>query len=130
MCYEPLAINFHLRETPPRERKGRGRSDSRLARGWLLSPAALLRRRVLHGVALARCASAFSDAVTLQQRARVLGAHRLAEVEALRVFAAELIEFDGIGLGLHTFRHHFHPEVVRERHDRAQDRRPRALAVG
>ena len=49
---------------------------------------------------------------------------------ALRVFAAELVELDRVGIGLGAFRHHLHAEVVRERDDRAQDHRARALAVG
>jgi hypothetical protein len=32
-CYELSAINFHLGETPPRERKGRGRNNGHQARG-------------------------------------------------------------------------------------------------
>ena len=64
-----------------------------------------------------------------QQSAGRLRAHRLAEGEALRVFAAHLVELDRVGVGLGAFRHDVHAEIVSERDDRAQDHRPRALAV-
>ena len=67
-----------------------------------------------------------SDAAS---RARARPAHRLAEDEALRVFAAELIELDRIGVGLGAFGDDVHAEIVRQRDDRAQDDRARALAV-
>src|SRR5436309_14227577 len=77
---------------------------------------------LLHGAALARGAGAlFPPTVGLQERARMVGTHRLAEGEALRVFAAELIELDRVGIGFRALSHHFHAEVVSERHDRAQD---------
>jgi putative transcriptional regulator len=57
------------------------------------------------------------------------GVHRLAEGKALRVFAAELIELDRIGIGLGALGDHVHAEIVRERDDRAQDHRPRARLV-
>ena len=40
-----------------------------------------------------------SRRVRLKQRARPFNAHRLAEYEPLRIFAAELKQFDGIGIG-------------------------------
>ena len=61
---------------------------------------------------------------------RGVGIHRLAEGEALGVFAAELIQLNGIRICFRAFRDHVHAEVVRERDDRAQDHRPRALAGG
>src|SRR5262245_12834100 len=62
--------------------------------------------------------------------ASLVGAHRLAENIALRVFAAELIELDRVGIGLRALRYDLHAEVVRHRDDRAQDHRPLALAGG
>ena len=58
------------------------------------------------------------------------GGHRLAEDIALRIFAAELVELDRVRIRLGALRHHVHAEIVRERDDRAQDHRPRALVVG
>src|SRR4051812_26373758 len=51
---------------------------------------------------LARLARAFG----LQQRLGIVGGHRLAEVEALGVFAAELIELDRVRIGLGALGHH------------------------
>ncbi len=45
---------------------------------------------------------------------------------ALRVFAAHLIQLDGVGIGLGAFRDDFHAEIVGQRNDRAQDHRARA----
>src|SRR6202022_2881949 len=56
--------------------------------------------------------------------------HRLAEGETLRVFAAQLIELDRVGIGLGAFGDHVHAEVVGERDDRFQDYRARAAAGG
>ena len=77
----------------------------------------------------------YSDAI-LSARSRLglsisrsrggIGRHRLAEGEALRIFAAELVELDRVGIGFRAFRHHFHAEIVRKRDNRAQDYRPRA----
>src|SRR5262249_33117885 len=52
-----------------------------------------------------------------EQGARLIGAHRLAEGKTLRVFAAELIKLDRIGIGFGAFRHHFHSEIVGEPDD-------------
>ena len=61
---------------------------------------------------------------------RGLRIHRFAEGEALGIFAAELIEFDRVGIGLGAFGHHIHAEVVGERDDRFQDHRPGAAVGG
>src|SRR5262249_1490493 len=71
----------------------------------------------------------FACALVLQQRLGVVRAHRLAEVIALRIFAAELRELDRIRIGFGAFGHYFHAEIVRERDDRTQDHGARALAV-
>ena len=61
-----------------------------------------------------------------QQIAGALGAHRLAEGEALRIFTPELVKLDGIGVRFGAFRHDFHPEIVCQRDDRPQDDRSRS----
>ena len=54
----------------------------------------------------------------------------MAEGVALRIFAAELVEFDRIGLGLGAFGDDLHAEIVRQGHHRAQDHRLAALRGG
>src|SRR5262245_9516183 len=71
----------------------------------------------------------FAYPLVLQQRFGVVRAHGLAEVIALRIFAAELRELDRIRIGFGALGHDFHAEIVRERDDRAQDHGARALAV-
>ena len=58
----------------------------------------------------------------------LFGRHRFAEHVALGVFAAELIELGRIGFLLGAFGDHVHAKVMRQRDDRAQDHRARALA--
>ena len=53
----------------------------------------------------------------------------MAESIALRIFAAELIEFDRVGFRFHAFGDDLHPEIMGERHDRAQDDRPCAFPI-
>src|SRR5262245_9766756 len=52
---------------------------------------------------------------------------RLAIVEALAILAADRAQERDVGLHLHPFRHHLLAELVRERHDRAHDRRSAAV---
>src|SRR5262245_50032720 len=52
------------------------------------------------------------EPVSSEQLARGLRTHGLAEHIALRIFAAELIKLDRVGVGLRTFRHHLHAEIV------------------
>src|SRR6266849_997740 len=61
---------------------------------------------------------------------RKIGVDRFAEHVALRVFAAELVELDRIGIGFGALGDHIHAQIVGERDDRAQDHRPLALAGG
>src|SRR5262245_62644296 len=65
-----------------------------------------------------------------QQITATFGVHGLAKSEALRVFATELVELDGIGVRFGAFGHDFHAEIMRERNDRAQDHRPRSARSG
>src|SRR5262249_55882429 len=65
-----------------------------------------------------------------QEPHRSIRIHRFAEGKTLRVFAAQLVELDRIGVGLRAFGDHVHAEVVGERDDRLQDHRPRAAAGG
>src|ERR1700691_5838652 len=50
-----------------------------------------------------------------EQPHRGVGVHRFAERKALGVFAAELIEFDSVRIGLVPLGDHVQAEVVRER---------------
>jgi hypothetical protein len=52
-----------------------------------------------------------------QEPHRGVGVHRFAEGKALRVFAAQLVELDRIGIGLGAFGDHVHAEVVGQRND-------------
>jgi hypothetical protein len=61
-----------------------------------------------------------------QQPHRGVGVHRLAEGKPLRVFAAQLVKLDRIGIGLGALGDHVHAEVMRQRDDRFQDHRPGA----
>src|SRR5262245_57657189 len=67
------------------------------------------------------------ETVRDDQIAGGIRAHRLAEDEALRILAAELVELDRVRVGLGAFRHHVHAEIVRHPDDRAQDHRALTL---
>ena len=53
----------------------------------------------------------------------------MAERIALRVFAAELIEFNGVRFIFHAFGDDLRPEIMGERHDRAQDDGPCPFSI-
>ena len=56
--------------------------------------------------------------------ARFERADRMAESKALRIFAAELIEFNGVRYRFHAFGDDLHPEIMGKCHDRARDDGP------
>ena len=57
--------------------------------------------------------------------------YQLARFEsiALRKFAAEPIELDGVRFRFHAFSDDLHAEIMGERHDRAQDHGPCTVPV-
>ena len=46
------------------------------------------------------------------------------------IFASELAHFGRVGLALCAIGNHLHIEIMRQRNERAQNDRPRALGIG
>src|SRR5271166_6367567 len=57
------------------------------------------------------------------------GANGMAEGEPLGIFAAELVKLDRVRFGLRPFRDDFHAEIMRQRHNGAQNDGSRARTV-